>query len=217
MSNPSESNGSAEQASITDESLQHAHAHLLQHKPDEEGGYPLIPIGLVFLFGGLFFFASLYLTRFSGRFDALVYDERKIPALGGAVAAQPADPLVVGERLYNSTCAVCHQATGAGVPAVFPPLAGSDWVTGPEERVIAIVIHGVTGPIEVAGQTYNSFMPPLGGALDDSSVAAISSYIRQAWGNAAPAVTPERVAEVRAATAGHTGPYTADELSALGQ
>ena len=72
-------------------------------------------------------------------------------------------------------------------------------------------MHGLEGPITVLGQTYNQQMPPVP-IKDDADIAAVMTYVRQAWGNDAPGVTPEMVSEVREATAGRTGPLRAEDL-----
>ena len=56
------------------------------------------------------------------------------------------------------TCTTCHQANGQGIPGTYPPLAGSHIATGTPERPIAIVLHGLSGPITVEGKTYNNLM-----------------------------------------------------------
>ena len=97
----------------------------------------------------------------------------------------------------------------------FPPLAASKWVTGSEEKVSAILIAGLNGPIEVLGNTYNGNMPAFGGVLRDRDVAAVLSYIRGAWGNAADLITPSEFEAYKAGAAGaKSGPWTAEELIA---
>ena len=120
-----------------------------------------------------------------------------------------------GQQLYAMVCAACHQPNGAGNPAVAPPLAGSDWVTGPPERLVRVVLHGLYGPVEVNGQTWNLNMPALGasGLFDDEKIAGVLSYVRRAWGNAAVPVDPALVAKVRAETAARTLPWRAEELA----
>ena len=124
-------------------------------------------------------------------------------------AAQPPD----GKQLYETTCSACHQATGLGLSDVYPPLAESEWVTGDEGRLIRVVLHGLTGEIEVAGETISGAMPAWGAALDDGQIAAILTYIRASWGNKATAVTATAVGRVRQATAGRGTPWTAKELA----
>ena len=126
-------------------------------------------------------------------------------------AAQPPD----GRQIFSTTCASCHQASGEGVEGTYPPLAGSEWATGGEERVVRILLHGLSGPVEVAGETYSGAMPPWGGALNDAQIAAVTTYVRSSWGNKAPPITPATVARVRAATAARKAPWTAAELQAV--
>jgi len=105
-----------------------------------------------------------------------------------------------GRTLFTTICAVCHQPTGQGLPNMFPPLAGSDWVTAPgPERLIRIVVHGFQGPINVNGKPFASLAPmmPPQGALPDQQIAAVLTYARNAFGNKGSAVTPEQVKAVR--------------------
>ena len=120
-----------------------------------------------------------------------------------------------GKVVYSTTCAACHQATGEGVEGTYPPLAGSEIANGDEAKVVRIVLHGLTGPVEVAGETYSGMMPPWGGVLKDPELAAVLTYVRSAWGNKAAPVSPATVAAIRAATASRTTPWTAAELAAL--
>ena len=104
---------------------------------------------------------------------------------------------------------------GKGVPAAgFPPLGGTEWVVGDPDRLIKLTLDGLIGPIEVLGKEYPGTVPmtPFRGLLDDGEIAAVLTFVRNAFGNAAPAISPEQVAAVRAATADRQGFYTADEL-----
>ena len=130
-------------------------------------------------------------------------------------AAAAKEQLPDGKQVFSTTCAACHQATGEGVPGVYPPLAGSEWVTGDEAKVVRILLHGVTGPIEVAGETFNSMMPPWGATLKDADIAAVLTYARSTWGNKGTPITAAKVASIRAATASRTTPWTAAELAAV--
>ena len=120
-----------------------------------------------------------------------------------------------GAKIYSTTCASCHQATGDGVEGSYPPLAGSEWVSGSEGRVVRILLHGLTGQVEVAGETYSGLMPPWGGTLNDAELAAVASYVRANFGNKAAPITAATVARVRAATAARTTPWTAAELAGV--
>ena len=94
-----------------------------------------------------------------------------------------------GQALFAPHGAARHQATGKGLPGVFPPLDGSEWVQG-DPRVLAnILLHGVNGDITVAGASYNGAMPPFH-QLADAELAALASFIRSNWSNKADAVQP---------------------------
>jgi mono/diheme cytochrome c family protein len=117
-----------------------------------------------------------------------------------------------GQELYANACTACHQPHGGGVPGVAPPLVDSAWVGGPPERLARIIMHGLYGPIEVNGQTWNLSMPAFG-IYNDDEVASVLSYIRRAWGNAADPVEPALVAAVRGENEGRTLPWRAEELA----
>ncbi len=97
-----------------------------------------------------------------------------------------------GAQLYGRYCASCHQANGKGDGTRFPPLAGSEWVTGDKKRLIQVVVHGLSGPITVNGVGYNEAMPA-NGYLNDRQLAAILSYIRKSWGNDAGFITTNEI------------------------
>lgn len=101
-----------------------------------------------------------------------------------------------GKRVYMQTCFACHQATGEGLPGVFPPLAKSDYLMADKDRSIRAIIKGVTGAITVNGKEYNGVMPPV--QLNDEQVAHVLSYVRNEWGNTGDVVTVEEVKKVRA-------------------
>ncbi|HTU83884.1 MAG TPA: cytochrome c [Candidatus Acidoferrales bacterium] len=100
-----------------------------------------------------------------------------------------------GGRVYATNCASCHQSDGRGVAGAFPPLAGSALVTGPPERLIALVKLGISGRLQVSGQTYDGTMPRWGQLISDEQIAAVVTYIRTSWHNRAGPVT---LADVRA-------------------
>ncbi len=108
------------------------------------------------------------------------------------------DPAIMqaGKKVYDTTCIACHQAEGKGMANVFPPVANSEWVNGPAENLIKIQLRGLQGPIEVAGNEYNGAMPPQA-TQSDETIASVLTYIRNSFGNSAPAVTPEMVAAHR--------------------
>lgn len=114
----------------------------------------------------------------------------------------PADQALDGKTLFEGkgTCINCHQTDGRGVPGVFPPLAGNPHVTqGDGGYVVRTILHGRSGEVTVGGKRFNATMPPVGiqQGLSDQEVAAIASYVRNAWGNRAGAVSERRVAAQR--------------------
>ena len=112
------------------------------------------------------------------------------------------DPAVMelGKAQYI-LCAACHGPSGAGVAGLAPPLANSEWVTGPVENLIGIQLRGLSGPITVAGKDYTlpAPMAAMGAGQPDENIAAVLTYIRNSFGNSAPAVTAEMVANYKEA------------------
>ena len=108
----------------------------------------------------------------------------------------------------------CHQADGKGLPPAFPPLATSPWVTDDTERLIKLTLYGLTGPLEVNGKKYDGQVPmtPFGGMLNDAEVAAVLTYVRNSFGNAAAPIQPEEVQKVRAKQPGRMMLYNTEEL-----
>jgi mono/diheme cytochrome c family protein/glucose/arabinose dehydrogenase len=115
----------------------------------------------------------------------------RTPAPATEKGPAPASPavttaLVEQGRSAYTLCAACHQADGRGLPALAPSLVGTTTVVGPPDKLIDVVLHG-----RDEDPAYPS-MPPLAG-LPDEQLAAILTYVRQAWGNAAPAITAQDV------------------------
>jgi cytochrome c oxidase cbb3-type subunit 2 len=102
-----------------------------------------------------------------------------------------------GAGLYAVNCAACHQPTGEGVPATFPPLKGDPLVNAADATAhIATVLHGAEGRV-IGGVKYPITMPPFAGQLDDEQIAAIVNHERTSWGNHVSTVTASDVARVR--------------------
>jgi len=139
-------------------------------------------------------------------------------AVAAAPTAAPAeDPLMAaGQKVYSTVCFACHQPTGLGLPNMFPPLAGSDWVVAARpDRMIRMVLHGFTGPFNLNGKPFASaapLMPPQGAALSDEQIAAVLTYVRSSFGNKASAVTPDEVKTIREAEKARAAMWTEAEL-----
>ena len=116
-----------------------------------------------------------------------------------------------GRVPFQRYCAACHQHDEQGMGDA-PPLAGSPWVTGPENRLIRIVLHGVRGPMEIQGKTYDQEMPGFGQILSDAEVAALLSYVRTRLGGGSEPIRPAAVSRVRAASPTRTNYWSVDEL-----
>lgn len=123
----------------------------------------------------------------------------------------------LGRQKYLTTCAGCHGSDGAGATRMGPPLANSDWVLGDETRLSLIILHGMEGPLEVSGKTYDApdILPvmPAHSTMDDKSIAAILTYIRNEWGNQAPPILGRTVSFTRHRSQGRVYPWSAAELN----
>jgi mono/diheme cytochrome c family protein len=104
---------------------------------------------------------------------------------------------VLGEQVFGNKCAACHQVSGMGVPAVFPPLAGDAVVTAKDSAEhVRIVLRGRQGKA-IGGVAYPSPMPAFADQLTDDEIAAVINHERTSWSNKGPLVTPKDVAVLR--------------------
>jgi mono/diheme cytochrome c family protein len=208
-----------EQAGASDSDIERVHNVLMREKPEPIEGFSPLPLTLVAVFALLCGWAGIYIEKNRGNWDPLVYDFRHTGGGAAVAAAPPLTPespewLKRGQRLYASNCQACHGANGMGVPGAFPPLAGSEWVIGPESDYLLprVLIHGLRGPIQVKGNEYNGNMPAQG-TYTDAQIAQVLSFIRTEWGNGGAVFAAETIAEVRAKY-GKRDPWTNEELRA---
>lgn len=220
MSDPTPHDPRLEQAGATDESLQAAHEKQHGKKHDDGAHYKMLPLAMLFVFSGLIFYAGIYLNHYSAGYDSTVFNENGHSAKGAPVIVK-VDPMVLGKKQFELVCATCHQVTGLGVPGVYPPLAGSEWVAGSEERIIRILLHGLKGPVSVKGTTYSAAAMPAFGKVagsgynwSDDRIAAVLTYVRASFGNTASAITPEQVAAAHAKEADRKE-WSAEELEKI--
>lgn len=134
-------------------------------------------------------------------------DEKIAVTVPSHLSKEDAAAYRLGAEVFHrdAHCATCHQPDGKGMDPVYPPLVASQWVTGDEERLAKLTLHGLWGKIEVNGKTYDPTkgVPPMtafGSLLDDKEMAAVLTYVRNSWGNKADAVKPETIKKVREAT-----------------
>ena len=165
-----------------------------ENEDPEEAVRPM-PVAALLVAAAMVVWAVVYILSTEPLTLSQFGDQRTRAELSGPVAA--AGGAVDGKALYAAQCAACHQPTGAGLPGVFPPLDGSEWVQG-EPRVLAnILLHGITGEITVKGNKYQGAMPAFP-QLSDAELAGIASFIRGNWSNKAEPLQAELFAKERA-------------------
>ena len=195
-------------------------APVLREGPEPSEKRAPVPFWLIILSAVIIFWAGIHLAFNSGGFQANVYNPSLVSWSGGGSGgpAVAPDPKVIGKRLFSQNCAVCHQGSGMGVAGQFPPLVASEWVVGGawvgDNHLVKILLAGMQGPVQVKGNTYNNAMPPWS-QLKDDQIAAILTYIRSEWGNAAVPITADYVKTVRAASGDRKDPWTQKELKAI--
>ncbi|WP_442512090.1 PVC-type heme-binding CxxCH protein [Novipirellula sp. SH528] len=127
----------------------------------------------------------------------------------------------LGAEVYQreAHCATCHLTHGKGSANVYPPLVGSPWVNGSEERLIKMALHGVWGKMTVNGKTYDPSrgVPPMTAfrsLLKDEELAAVLTFVRNTWGNQSSPVSAASVKKVREQTSGRSTFWKPEELLA---
>lgn len=115
-----------------------------------------------------------------------------------------------GKAVYSRTCIACHLPTGLGLPPVFPPLAGSEWIAKGASIAVRNITNGMMGPVTVKGVTYNSVMPPVSG-VTDKDIADVVTYVNNSWGNTGPTVTEAEVTAIKQKYADRKTMWTAAE------
>lgn len=143
--------------------------------------------------------------------------EKKDEEVKTSLTGKDRELFISGKAIYarDGYCSTCHQPDGGGLSASgFPPLVGTQWVLGSDERLIKIVLNGIYGPMEVNGNKYPGQVPmtPFKGMLNDDELAALLTYVRNAFGNKASPISPAKVKAVREATKDKTGFYYPEEL-----
>ncbi|MBX3041972.1 MAG: c-type cytochrome, partial [Bdellovibrionaceae bacterium] len=182
-------------------------AAIVEFKTDVPGSYVLVDHALFRAFNK----GALGLMKVEGAENKEIYSGKTFDTVylpeGSAIQKTPEpvlkvaqsleDKLKMGKIIYNNSCAACHQPNGQGIPAAFPPLAKSDWLNADLKRSIGVVKNGLSGPLVVNGEKYNSVMPALG--LSDADIANVLTFVTHSWGNKKKVVTPEEVKAVKKA------------------
>ncbi len=182
--------------------------------PEPSEGSRPIPWVVLVIVGAVFVSALAYLGMSEQVNDPSIGDHRV--AADFVVAKGSTTGPVDGAQVYAAHCVACHQATGAGLPGVFPPLAGSEWVLGKPSVAVQIVLHGIDGSLTVKGTVYKGQMPTFKDKLSDKEIAAVLSHVRSSFGNQAGKIDDALVKAQRAATQSHDKPWNGDaELAGL--
>lgn len=181
----------------------------LRELPDPDENPNPLPWYIIMVMGALFMWGLFYISHAYMGASSTEGDNRTVEVVNTDGLKSVA--IIDGGEIFQGKCVACHQANGGGVPGVFPPLAGSEWVLGDPERLAHIPLHGIQGKLTVKGTAYNGMMPVFGELLSDGELAAVLTYIRSQWGNKVGPVTEETVKKVREATKDKVTPYNGDE------
>ena len=176
-----------------------------ENEDPNESNRPL-PWFLVMSLGAMAMWGAFYIYSTPSGENSAYGDQRTVADLRPAVVLAGVAPTVDGKQLYGAKCAACHQSSGLGVAGVFPPIAASEWVLGDEKILTNILLHGVNGEMIVKGNKYNGAMPAWK-SLSDDELAAVLTYIRSDWGNAAPPIKADTIKSQRELTKARTEPY----------
>ena len=131
-----------------------------------------------------------------GKKSAVAASEQTTKEVAVSQPAQSAEKEHPGKAVYTKYCLVCHQASGSGVPGMFPPLSKGSWVGKDPKELVLIITKGLSGKVEVNGEVYKSAMPPQA-ELTDKEIADVLSYVRSDFGNSFKPVDVELVKKVR--------------------
>lgn len=92
---------------------------------------------------------------------------------------------------------MCHQSDGSGVPMMYPPVIESDYISVNTDSLIVLILEGLSGPVVVKGEEYNSIMPPMKDVLDNEEISDLINYLRNSFGNTGDYVKAGEVAKLR--------------------
>ncbi len=181
----------------------------------------LIVSSLVLIVGGGHLFSTSNGFRDSIYADKYYHPDPRPVVAGaadaGAKVAWIDEWMDEGKKVYGN-CIACHQANGSGLPGAFPPLAGSEWVSGGTKRLGAILMAGINGPFHVEGQAFNQLMPAWN-SLGDEKMAQVLTYVRRTFVQLPEGedgvVTTEMMKSARDEFGAHVAPFTEAELLAI--
>lgn len=124
-----------------------------------------------------------------------------------------ADPsLLNGANLYTQNCASCHGQNAQGLGIAFPPLLNSKWITGDKSVPVRIIRDGLSGEIQVNGNTYNGSMPSFKARLSTAEIAAIINYLRDRSNGDYSQITQDDVIKISNTYQNRNEPWQPEEL-----
>lgn len=192
------------------DSIIQMHTAAMREMEEPRDGVSPTPVVFIFLCLFITMWGGYYMGTYSGDWTGNGLSELRSGA-GPTGPVAPQNPMILGQEIYNG-CSQCHQGSGMGLAGQFPPLAGSEYVTGDVRRLAAILINGINGELVVNGSTYNAQMPTWKDTYNDEELAAVMTYIRNSFGNKAEAVTKQQVEAVRKEV-GALGAWSAQSLA----
>src|SRR5258708_5285454 len=169
-----------------------------RENPDPQEALRPIPVWVLAVAGLLVISCAYYILRSDSGAASAYGDHRTLGDLAPKPTSAPTQATADGAAIF-ARCAPCHQATGTGLPGVFPPLAGSNWVNGRDTTVMHILLHGIHGTLTVNGTAYNGPIPAFGTQLSDAEIAAGLTHLPSHWGNHGGPGTASHVASQRGA------------------
>jgi mono/diheme cytochrome c family protein len=113
------------------------------------------------------------------------------------VTAPPLSQMTEGAVIYRGDCIACHEADGSGAPRIYPPLPGNANLQSADPSSTLRVILDGAQTVTTARAPNAGSMPAYRDKLTDRAIAAVTSYIRNSWGNTAPAIDADQVAKAR--------------------
>jgi mono/diheme cytochrome c family protein len=182
----------------------------MPHVPPLAEGREPIPTWVFIVCGVILFLSGSSFTGFQ-MFGRGMLDQGPGGPIAASSAAQvetPATPLDLGKKVYGQNCANCHQGSGMGQPGSYPPLVNSEYVLGSKERLAALLLKGVQGPLTVGGAVYSTaVMPAQEAILTPEKLANLMTYLRGSWGNKAGPVSTEEVTAAKTKFASQTSAW----------
>jgi nitrite reductase (NO-forming) len=177
-------------------------AAIVEFKVDVPGNFIMVDHAIFRAFNK----GALAMLKVEGKEDKSIYSGKQSDSIylpeGSAIqslqpgltvvkAANKAQQIEFGQRIFEANCQACHQAQGQGIAGAFPPLAKSDYLNADPLRAVDAILHGLSGKLTVNGTDYNGVMPAM--RLSDDDIANVVTFISNSWGNKGVTVSPEQV------------------------